>query len=57
MSKIEQKVELREYRTQHHFLSDFRIMFNNCRRFNGPDSGKYGIFIWQRLDPENVYCT
>ncbi|XP_052801093.1 uncharacterized protein LOC128231883 [Mya arenaria] len=38
MSRIEQKVEQREYRQTAHFLSDFKLMFNNCKRFNGPDS-------------------
>ncbi|XP_053384151.1 uncharacterized protein LOC123536403 isoform X3 [Mercenaria mercenaria] len=38
LSKIEEKVENREYRSTQHFLSDFRLMFNNCKRFNGQDS-------------------
>ncbi|KAL4225500.1 cat eye syndrome chromosome region [Mactra antiquata] len=38
LSKIEEKVGKREYRSRQHFLSDFRLMFNNCKRYNGQDS-------------------
>ncbi|KAL3842091.1 hypothetical protein ACJMK2_020155 [Sinanodonta woodiana] len=38
LSKIETKANRREYKSRKHFYNDFCLMFNNCRRFNGPKS-------------------
>ncbi|KAK3602637.1 hypothetical protein CHS0354_034227 [Potamilus streckersoni] len=38
LSKIEAKANRREYKSRKQFFNDFSLMFNNCRRFNGPKS-------------------
>lgn len=30
--------EKREYKTLNEFVADFRLMLENCYRYNGPDS-------------------
>jgi hypothetical protein len=40
LSSIENKLNTRQYRTKQKFVSDFHLMFNNCRLYNGPGSGE-----------------
>jgi hypothetical protein len=34
---VREKFDTREYRTITEFVADFRMMLENCYRFNGPD--------------------
>ncbi|KAJ8298613.1 hypothetical protein KUTeg_022673 [Tegillarca granosa] len=38
LSTIDKKLHNRDYRTVKGFISDFNLMFNNCRKFNGLES-------------------
>lgn len=37
---IEEKLESKEYGSKQEFLDDFQLIFDNCRVYNGADSGQ-----------------
>jgi len=40
LSSIEVKLNDRKYHKVAEFRDDITLMFNNCRLYNGPDSGE-----------------
>lgn len=39
LSTIEKKLTTRAYRTKNRFVQDLNLMLDNCRQFNGENSG------------------
>lgn len=54
LSEIERKLGSGEYEMSKGFISDVFLMFNNCRLYNGPESGEW--FTVQYCDSDNIIC-
>lgn len=43
--KMEEKLDSGEYRTFSEFKTDFKLIVNNCRLYNGQNNGIYKILF------------
>lgn len=41
LEKMEQRVSTKYYQSVNEFVSDFDLIVDNCKKYNGPESGNY----------------
>ncbi len=41
LEKMEQRVSSKYYQSVNEFMSDFDLIVENCKKYNGPESGKF----------------
>lgn len=41
LEKMEQRLSTKYYQSVNEFVSDFDLIVDNCKKYNGPESGNY----------------
>ena len=54
LEKMEQRVSTKYYQSVNEFLSDFDLIVDNCKKYNGPESGNY-FFFFLYISPIKKY--